>query len=1094
MPAKWWTRSAALALFVMIFVTGAFAATATDLIPRTAPQGARVVVVGTGLDSPMVTVQFPSLGGTPLAATVVSRTATLLEVSVPAGAVSGAVIVSTSGASIGAFAFTVAPDVDVQRVATLAVSTQAHDLLKLPSGTAITSTGAIYVADRLHHQIRTFALDGTLLGAFGTGQPGFVNGPASVAQFNEPTAVAVDEARRLVYVADSANNAIRVLTFDGAVATLAGSGAPGDADGSGQFAVFHQPLGVALDPQGNIWVADTGNNKMKIVTPSGVATTVSGGHSGFADGAAAQALFSSPSGVAVSATGAAYIADTKNNAVRKLENGTVSTVAGTGHSGFINGIGKAAEFNAPLAVAVDDMGGVLVADSNNNAVRRIAFGSSGAAVTTLAGNSSKPGYVDGAPAAAQFHTPAGVSASGIILVGDSANNALRALYSSLQATALYPARGPLAGGNVIRVFGTGFIPGATTVTFGGTPATNVAFVTSTELLVTVPAGSVGTVDVTVSAAGATNMLPAAYTFLPPPTITAVTPAKGKTAGGETVDVAGTNFGSAADTAVYFGGVAATIVSASSTDVTVLTPPGNAGPVNVRVSAPGGDVTRSTAFTYFAPPVITSFAPTQGGPGTTVTITGQNFDLDPTGDKVFFGALLAPVTSATATQLTVAVPAGATSGPITVTTAGGSAVSSTNFVVAAFGALQITAPTTTLDVGQAIQFNALGVLTTGGGVDVTAKASWSISTGGALSISSGGVVTAIAGGSADVTATLNGLTATIHVTANAITLPPQPAAVAPPLPQNQILPFADQTAFLYSGATPVQKGVVPGTIDPSRVGVIRGSVTDRSGAPVTGVRISILGHPEFGGTMTRSDGLFDIATNGGSVLTVVYDKPGYLSTQRVVDTPWSDYVWAGDVVLVSSDTAVTLISSGTTSMQVARGSVVSDVDGARQATLLIPASTQLSLAMPDGTSRPMTSLSIRATEYTVGPTGQSSMPAPLPAGSAYTYCIELSADEAAAAGAAGITLSQPAVTYLENFLHMPVGTAVPVGYYDRGKGLWVGAPNGRVVQIISIANGVANVDTDGDGFPTTVRRSEWMLRSGPSSVLCTQPGRRSGAFP
>ena len=1063
MPAKWLTRSASLALFLIFVASGAVAATATDLIPRTAPQGARAVVVGNGLDAPDLTVQFPSAGGAAIPAPIVSRTATVLEISVPAGAVSGAVTVTGSGSPLGSFAFTVAPDIAVQRVATLAVSMQAHDLLKFPNGVAITSTGTIYVADRLHHQIRVFGMDGTLRAAFGTGHPGFVNGPVSAAQFHEPAAVAIDEARQLVYVADSMNHAIRVITFDGAVSTLAGSGSPGDADGTGQLALFHQPLGVAVEPQGNVWVADTGNNKVKMVTPAGVATTVAGNHSGFADGPAAQALFASPSGVAVSATGVVYVADTKNNAVRKLENGIVTTFAGTGHRGFVDGPGAFAEFAAPLAVAVDDLGGVLVADSDNNAVRRIAFGSAGASVTTLAGM-GKAGYVDGAPATAQFHTPAGIATAGVILVGDSGNDALRVLYSTLQATALYPARGPLAGGNVIRIFGTGFIPGATTVTFGGTPATNVGFVTSTELLVTVPAGTVGTVDVTVTAAGATSTLPAAYTYLPPPTISGVTPAKGKTAGGDTVDITGTNFGSASDTSVYFGGVAATIVTITSTDITVLTPAGTPGSVDVRVSAPGGDVTRSGAFTYFAPPVITSFAPTQGGFGATVTITGQNFDPDSTGDQVFFGALQANVVSAAPTLLTVTVPTNATTGPITITTAGGSAVSATSFVVAAFSALQITAPTTTLDVGESIQFNAIGVLTTGGGVDVSSKASWSITTGGALSVSSTGVVTAVAGGTADVTATLNGLSATVHVMANAISLPPQPSTVAPPIPQNQILPFADQTAFLYSGPTPIQTGVTPGAIDPGRVAIIRGSVTGRDGAPIGGVRIQVLGHPELGITMTRADGIFDIAANGGGLLTVAYAKPGYFPAQRVVNAPWADYVWADDVVLVPADTAVTLISSGAATPQVARGTVVSDVDGTRQATILFSPGTQASLMMPDGSTRPAGSLSIRATEYTVGTTGPTAMPAALPAGSGYTYCVELTADEVAAASATGVAFTQPVNVYLENFLGLPVGAAVPSGTYDRTRGVWTPSPDGRIIQIVSITNGVANVDTDGDGTP------------------------------
>ena len=121
-----------------------------------------------------------------------------------------------------------------------------------------------------------------------------------------------------------------------------------------------------------------------------------------------------------------------------------------------------------------------------------------------------------------------------------------------------------------------------------------------------------------------------------------------------------------------------------------------------------------------------------------------------------------------------------------------------------------------------------------------------------------------------------------------------------------------------------------------------------------------------------------------------------------------------------------------------------------------------MVMPSGTTVPMDTLTIRATEYTVGPDGPMAMPAPLPPSSAYTYAVELSADEALAHGATSVEFSQPLPFYVENFLGFPVGGAVPAGYYDRARAAWVPSENGRVIQVVSLSGGFANLDVDGDG--------------------------------
>ncbi len=253
-----------------------------------------------------------------------------------------------------------------------------------------------------------------------------------------------------------------------------------------------------------------------------------------------------------------------------------------------------------------------------------------------------------------------------------------------------------------------------------------------------------------------------------------------------------------------------------------------------------------------------------------------------------------------------------------------------------------------------------------------------------------------------------------------------------------------------------------TIQAYRCAVLRGKVLNLENQPLSGVAITILDHPEFGQTLSRLDGMFDMAVNGGGLLTVKYDKDGYLTVQRQVDAPWEDYVWLPDVVMIPVDPQVTAIDLSTiTEMQVAQGSAVSDADGTRTATLLFTPGTTAEMALPDGSTQPLTTLNVRATEYTVGENGPERMPAPLPPNSAYTYCVDLTVDEAQSAGATDVKFDQPVYFYVENFLNFPVGTPVPVGYYDEKKGVWIPSDNGIIIKILSITGGMADVDTDGD---------------------------------
>jgi RHS repeat-associated protein len=296
------------------------------------------------------------------------------------------------------------------------------------------------------------------------------------------------------------------------------------------------------------------------------------------------------------------------------------------------------------------------------------------------------------------------------------------------------------------------------------------------------------------------------------------------------------------------------------------------------------------------------------------------------------------------------------------------------------------------------------------------------------------------------------------------LPPDPAVVAPIIDPTVATTTYDSTKFLYSGDNPVQTGVAPDTIEPERAAVIRGRVLNRDNQPLSGVTITVLDHPEYGQTESRVDGMFDMAVNGGGLLTVNYAKSGYLPAQRQVSAQWQEFDLIDDIVLIQLDSQVTPIDleNTTESFQVAQGNPVTDPDGTRKATLLFPQGVQATMTLPDGSTQPLTMLHVRATEYTVGDNGPKAMPGELPPESAYTYAVELSVDEAIVAGATSVNFSQPVPFYVENFLGIPEGFLAPLGFYDRTKGAWIAEPDGKVIKFIGISNGMAELDVDGSG--------------------------------
>jgi sugar lactone lactonase YvrE len=276
----------------------------------------------------------------------------------------------------------------------------------------------------------------------GSATAGSVDGSGSAASFFHPGGVAVDAAGN-VYVADTFNHRIRVVNPAGLVTTLAGAGVQGSADDTGTAAGFSYPRSVAVDASGNVYVADAGNHAIRRVSPAGVVTTFAGsGSSGSADGAGTAASFNCPSGVAADAAGNLYVADSCNQRIRHISPaGVVTTLAGSGSIGAADGTGTVASLAFPRGVAVDSAGIVYVADTSNFKIRRV---SPDGVVTTLAGSGSY-GPGDGSGSAAGFHLPETVATdpSGNVYVADSSDCMIRAI---TPAGAVLTSAGHLAPG------------------------------------------------------------------------------------------------------------------------------------------------------------------------------------------------------------------------------------------------------------------------------------------------------------------------------------------------------------------------------------------------------------------------------------------------------------------------------------------------------------------------------------------------------------------------------------------------------------------------------------------------------------------------
>ena len=318
---------------------------------------------------------------------------------------------------------------------------------------------------------------------------------------------------------------------------------------------------------------------------------------------------------------------------------------------------------------------------------------------------------------------------------------------------------------------------------------------------------------------------------------------------------------------------------------------------------------------------------------------------------------------------------------------------------------------------------------------------------------------IEAGNEDSNWTTNGLMVSVRPA------PGDPTAMAT-VPGNGIPTSAGGSVrFLFDATNSVQTGADTNDLASYRLSVVRGRVLDSNSNVLDGVAVSVQGEPDYGVTFTRTNGCYDIAVNGGSFLVFDYRRYGYLPVQRTVDVPWQEGVEVPDIFFLQSDTNLAVVDlTNSASMQVARGGIVSDGDGSRQAMVLVPTNARASIITYAGETQEVDQLTTRFTEYTSGTTGVGAMPGDMQASVAYTYCVELGSMEAQdKIDGRDVLFNTNVYFYVNNFLGIPSGIGVPMGYYDNDRGAWVPSSDGIVINLMGTnEQGLARICANTNG--------------------------------
>jgi hypothetical protein len=403
----------------------------TSFAPSLSGIGYPVVITGANFSGD-ITKDIVTINGA--SATVTAASDTLLTILVPGEASSGKIVVSVKG--LPAIS---SDDIMIKKllVTTFAGSGSVGSddgpgnmaSFHFFSGIVLDGNGNIYISDTYNNKIREITPDGVVSTYAGTGVSNNTDGQKATATFTLPSGIALGKNGNFYISEGSAHNDIREISSAGIVSTIAGSvfGSPGSSDGTGSNASFNNPLGLAVDVAGNIYVVDNGNNKIRKITPQGVVTTFAGsGVAGSDDGIGLSASFNSPIGITIDGNGSFYITEAGDNKIRKMTAaGEVTTIAGNGMQGSSDGQGTAASFLGPVGIVKDQSGNLFVTDAVNGKIRIIT---PGGLVGTVAGTQGVSVIsADGTGSSAVFANPWGmaIDKSGTLYVLDNASNQVR---------------------------------------------------------------------------------------------------------------------------------------------------------------------------------------------------------------------------------------------------------------------------------------------------------------------------------------------------------------------------------------------------------------------------------------------------------------------------------------------------------------------------------------------------------------------------------------------------------------------------------------------------------------------------------------------
>ncbi len=347
-------------------------------------------------------------------------------------------------------------------------------------------------------------------------------------------------------------------------------------------------------------------------------------------------------------------------------------------------------------------------------------------------------------------------------------------------------------------------------------------------------------------------------------------------------------------------------------------------------------------------------------------------------------------------------------------------------------IKITSPKSVLRVSQSVSLNLLGVYSDGTTKDVSNQAVFHTNNTQIIS-AYGKTIKALEIGTVSVYATIG------NITSNSISMT-----------MNKRIDTSD---FSLTNFGSTYANIIPGdstkdTYDEKLFCMITGKILAEDASPLSGVKVTIHNHPEYGSLLTDNNGTYAFASEGGTYLTMRYSANGFTTIDRKIYAPAKRWSIAPSVTMLQVDTKVTTITLGTTAPLIHTSTPIVDDRGERSTTLVFNNISNATVTSKDGTTRNLTKIAVRATEFKT----PKSMPADLPTQSAYTYCSDLQVD--GVGDDENVTFDAPVIMYVDNFLGFDIGEIVPIGYYDRDHAKWKASKNGVVIQLL---------DTDGDGI-------------------------------